>query len=55
MMTNPPDSLTPASRATPGEAGRQPRQERSRQREETILDVELAMVVAEGAEALAMR
>ncbi|MEP6502162.1 MAG: TetR/AcrR family transcriptional regulator [Betaproteobacteria bacterium] len=42
-------------RAAAAEAGRQPRQERSRQRVETILDVALALVVEHGAEALAMR
>ncbi len=55
MMTNPPDTLIAPPRATSGEAGRQPRQERSRQRVETILDVALDMVVEQGAEALAMR
>jgi len=39
----------------PGETGRQPRQERSRHRVETILEVALALVVENGAEALAMR
>ncbi len=55
MMTNPPDTLLAPPRAPSGEAGRQPRQERSRQRVETILDVALDMVVERGAEALAMR
>jgi len=55
MMTNPPDTLTAPARATSGEAGRQPRQQRSRARVEAILDVSLAMVVEQGAEALAMR
>ena len=55
MMTNPPDTLTAPPRATTGEAGRRPRQERSRLRVETILDVALEMVVEQGAEALAMR
>jgi len=55
MMTNPPDTLIAPPRATSGEAGRQPRQERSRLRVETILDVALDMVVEQGAEALAMR
>ena len=47
MMSNPPETLSPAAR--------QPRQERSRQRVETILEVALALVVEQGAEALAMR
>ena len=47
MMSNPPETLSPAAR--------QPRQERSRQRVETILEVALALVVDHGAEALAMR
>ncbi len=55
MMTNPPEILSVAPRASSGEAGRRPRQERSRQRVETILDVALDMVVEQGAEALAMR
>jgi AcrR family transcriptional regulator len=55
MMTNPPETLTAPARATTGEAGRQPRQERSRNRVETILDVALELVVEQGAEALAMR
>ena len=55
MMTNPPEILSVATRASSGEAGRRPRQERSRQRVETILDVALDMVVEQGAEALAMR
>ena len=55
MMTNPPETLSAALRAPSGEAGRRPRQERSRQRVETILDVALDMVVEQGAEALAMR
>jgi AcrR family transcriptional regulator len=55
MMTTPPETLTPPVRATTGEAGRQPRQERSRHRVETILDVALELVVEQGAEALAMR
>ncbi|MCK9685424.1 TetR/AcrR family transcriptional regulator [Scleromatobacter humisilvae] len=54
-MTNPPESLSSPARSTAGEAGRQPRQERSRHRVETILDVALALVVEQGAEALAMR
>jgi AcrR family transcriptional regulator len=55
MMTTPPETLTPPLRATSGEAGRQPRQERSRHRVESILDVALELVVEQGAEALAMR
>lgn len=55
MMTNPPVTLGAPPRAPSGEAGRRPRQERSRQRVETILDVALDMVVEHGAEALAMR
>ena len=55
MMTTPPETLTPPLRATTGEAGRQPRQKRSRNRVETILDVALELVVEQGAEALAMR
>ena len=39
----------------PPEAGRRPRQERSRQRVEAILAVALELVVEQGAEALAMR
>jgi len=54
MMSNPPESLTtPLGGAA--EAGRRPRQGRSRQRVETILEVALALVVEQGAEALAMR
>jgi AcrR family transcriptional regulator len=55
MMTNPLETLSAAPRASSGEAGRRPRQERSRQRVETILDVARDMVVEQGAEALAMR
>ena len=55
MTTNPPETLSATPRAASGEAGRRPRQERSRQRVETILDVALDMVVEQGAEALAMR
>jgi AcrR family transcriptional regulator len=46
-------SSRPLSRTS--EAGRQPRQERSRQRVEAILAAALALVVEQGAEALAMR
>ena len=55
MMTNPPETLSAPARASTGEAGRQPRQERSRNRVETILEVALELVVEQGAEALAMR
>jgi AcrR family transcriptional regulator len=55
MMTSPPEFLIAPPRASTGEAGRQPQQERSRHRVETILDVALALVVEQGAEALAMR
>ena len=55
MMTNPPEFLSIPARATTGEPGRQPRQERSRNRVETILEVALELVVEQGAEALAMR
>jgi len=55
MMTNPPETLVAPPHATRGQAGRRPRQERSRARVEAILDVALAMVVEQGAEALAMR
>ena len=55
MMTNPPDSPRSRAPAPRVEAGRQPRQGRSRQRVETILEVALALVVEHGAEALAMR
>ena len=47
MMDNPTESPSPA--------GRQPRQERSRQRVENILAAALELVVEQGAEALAMR
>lgn len=55
MMTTPPEILSPPLRASTGEAGRRPRQERSRHRVESILDVALELVVEQGAEALAMR
>ena len=55
MMTNPPDTLIAPPRASSGETGRRPRQERSRLRVETILEVALDMVVEQGAAALAMR
>ncbi len=55
MMSNPSDSSASGPRAGAADARRQPRQERSRQRVETILEVALAMVVESGAEALAMR
>src|SRR3982751_2304895 len=54
MMSNPSEALSPSLGGT-AEAGRQPRQGRSRQRVETILEVALALVVEQGAEALAMR
>ena len=50
MMTTSPDTLS-----APPRAARQPRQERSRHRVEAILDAALALVVEQGAEALAMR
>ena len=55
MMMNPRETVPAAPRAGVTEAGRQPRQERSRQRVETILAVALELVVEQGAEALAMR
>jgi AcrR family transcriptional regulator len=55
IVTSPPPTLSAPLRAAAGEAGRRPRQERSRQRVETILDVALELVVEHGAEALAMR
>src|SRR5471030_1184079 len=55
MMTNPLESPSPGLRANAADAGRQPQQERSRLRVEAILDVALALVVEQGAEALAMR
>ena len=55
MMTNPPELLSSPARSSAAESGRRPRQERSRHRVETILDVALALVVEQGAEALAMR
>jgi AcrR family transcriptional regulator len=55
MMTNPPELLSTAARTSAGESGRQPRQERSRHRVEAILEVALALIVEQGAEALAMR
>ena len=54
-MTTPPETLSAPPRTTTGDAGRQPRQERSRHRVEAILDVALELVVEQGAEALAMR
>jgi len=51
MMSNLSDNaVTPAL-----DPGRQPRQDRSRQRVECILEVALALVVEQGAESLAMR
>jgi len=55
MMSNPTETLSAPPRASTAEAGRQPRQERSRNRVETILEVALELVVEQGAEALAMR
>jgi AcrR family transcriptional regulator len=55
MMTNPLESPSPGLRANVADAGRQPQQERSRLRVEAILEVALALVVEQGAEALAMR
>jgi AcrR family transcriptional regulator len=48
---------SPSNRSLPrmAEGGRQPRQERSRQRVEAILAAALELVVEQGAEALAMR
>jgi len=55
MMPTSSDLHATALSAATGEAGRRPRQERSRQRVEAILDAALRMVVEQGAEALAMR
>jgi AcrR family transcriptional regulator len=55
MMTPPPETLSSPPRASSGDVGRQPRQERSRNRVEAILDAALELVVEQGAEALAMR
>jgi AcrR family transcriptional regulator len=55
MMSNPLESSSTGARNGSAETGRQPRQERSRLRVETILEVALALVVEQGAEALAMR
>ena len=52
MMTNPIRESAAAPLATPG---RRPRQERSRLRVENILAIALALMVEQGAEALAMR
>ncbi len=54
MPKRPQTPSTPPSTAA-AEPGRRPRQERSRQRVEAILDAALALVVEQGAEALAMR
>ncbi|MFL6698794.1 MAG: TetR/AcrR family transcriptional regulator [Vitreoscilla sp.] len=54
-MTNPPEFLSTSARTSAGESGRRPRQERSRHRVEAILEVALALIVEQGAEALAMR
>jgi AcrR family transcriptional regulator len=48
-------SLQAPPRAAVSETGRQPRQERSRLRVETILEVALALILEQGSEALAMR
>src|ERR1700748_1849738 len=55
MMNTPTETLSAPPRASTAEAGRQPRQERSRNRVETILEVALELVVEHGAEPLAMR
>lgn len=55
MMSKPLEAPSTSPRTAAAEAGRRPRQERSRHRVETILDVALALVVEQGAEALAMR
>ena len=55
MMNTPTETLSAPPRTPAAEAGRQPRQERSRNRVETILEVALELVVEQGAEALAMR
>jgi AcrR family transcriptional regulator len=55
IVTGPIETPSPILRAATGEAGRQPQQERSRQRVEAILEVALELVVEQGAEALAMR
>jgi AcrR family transcriptional regulator len=55
MMDNATESQSPPQLPRNGEAGRQPRQERSRQRVENILAAALELVVEQGAEALAMR
>jgi AcrR family transcriptional regulator len=55
MMASPLESPSPGLRANAADAGRQPQQERSRLRVEAILEVALALVVEQGAEALAMR
>ena len=52
MMTNPTHDIKPPTAAV---SGRRPRQERSRQRVEDILAFALALMVEQGAEALAMR
>lgn len=55
MMSKPLEDPSTPPRVGAADAGRRPRQERSRHRVETILDVALALVVEQGAEALAMR
>jgi AcrR family transcriptional regulator len=55
MLSNPSEASSSRVGAGAADMGRQPRQERSRHRVETILEVALALVVESGAEALAMR
>src|ERR1700712_5216834 len=55
MMDNTPETQSIRARGGAAETGRQPQQERSRQRVEAILAAALALVVEQGAEALAMR
>ena len=55
MMDNTTESQSTSLPPRGSETGRQPRQERSRQRVETILAAALELVVEQGAEALAMR
>ena len=54
-MDNAASSTSNRSLSRMAEGGRQPRQERSRQRVEAILAAALELVVEQGAEALAMR
>src|SRR3954469_17859354 len=55
MMTHLSEPLASPPHGPSVDAGRQPRQARSRTRVEAILDAALALVVEQGAEALAMR